>query len=100
MHIHEELNLETVTSHLTDKALINHVTPERVAMFHELVGGLSIDARTICEMILTSPNRFAGIAPKLARGKIIRILRRRKHWNWPRIWASFDEIKYSLNENP
>lgn len=65
----------------------------------EILQEMSKEAREVCEMILASPEEFAGFPPRVCRGRIYRELRNRG-WSWGKIWNSFKEIKGALNENP
>jgi hypothetical protein len=70
-------------------------SPETLLIFKELLCNLSEDTATICRIVLEAPIKFISIPPKLARAKLMGILRGRG-WTWDRIWCSFREIKKAL----
>lgn len=65
----------------------------------DIVAQWKPDCRLVVELILKTPKRYCELKPKMARGRIVRLLRR-QGWSWPRIWATFKEVKLALNETP
>lgn len=65
----------------------------------ELLQEMSTEAQEVCQIILESPEEFAGYLPKICRGHACQKLRD-YGWSWGKIWRSFKEIKGALNENP
>ena len=63
----------------------------------ELLEEMGQEAKVICKMILETPLEFAGLPPKICKGKIYKKLRS-EGWSWKKIWDSFKEIKGVLNE--
>lgn len=55
------------------------------------------DMRVIIQIILSSPEDFVQLSPKIARGKIVDILRT-YGWSWSRIWDNIRSMKSTLNE--
>ena len=59
----------------------------------------SKDCQHIANMVLKNPTHYACQPPKLARGKVVKDLRK-QGWSWPRIWSSIKNMKSTLNEIP
>jgi len=64
--------------------------------FVEIISSLPENARMVCKVILETPNEFAGIMPKIARGKVVKTMRD-LGWSWGDIWETFRIIKNALN---
>ena len=83
--------------------LSDRLTPEKVYQFRETLANLSLDSRTICDIVFNSPVEFAKLivcgSPKETRGELARILREERGWVWARIWNSFREIKITLKRS-
>lgn len=63
---------------------------------YELLDAMPEDGRNICRAILSAPEEFAGILPKMARGLVYQRMRD-QGWSWSRIWKGFHEAKAALN---
>lgn len=55
------------------------------------------DMFVIIKIILNNPTDFVELSPKIARGKIVDILRD-IGWSWSRIWDNIRLMKSTLNE--
>lgn len=68
-----------------------------IAFEENTTQSFSKDLKDIIQIILSSPEDFANLMPKHARGHLVRILKQ-KGWACSRIWDNIREIKKNINE--
>lgn len=73
-----------------------YLTPESWASFRESMERLPIDARTICDVVLSMPTDLL-MAPNSISATLTQHLRA-NGWRWQRIWTGFQDIKQLLRE--
>ena len=71
-------------------------TPLDDVEFKDQIEHLPKEARTICSMILSSPDEYTELAINEVRG-VLRQQLREKGWTWSQIWKGFREVKMFLN---
>ncbi len=64
--------------------------------FFELFDALSPDSQLIAEMILSDPVSYAKLPGKMARGLVVKNLKKEKDWTYTKCWDSLNNIKLEL----
>lgn len=87
---HPELSI----GELLEDVLPDNRTPEDLLIFKEQLEGMSVDARAVCRIIFSLPQKTVGRGGRTYLRKRLRLMQ----WTWGRVWSSFKEIKRVLNE--
>ncbi len=66
--------------------------------FEDLLNEMPSDCKLISRLILLCPEDLANYPPKIARGKVVKLLRE-EGWTWERIWGGMKEMKLYLAYN-
>ena len=72
------------------------LTTSQPKTFEMFLSELPPNSQQLVNIVLKNLNEIPDeLPPKLARGRIIQILRQ-KHWSWPKIWKTVKELKLAL----
>jgi hypothetical protein len=80
----------------------NHIQDDTIDIsfyqtpFFELFDALSPDSQSIVEMILNDPTEYAKLPGKMARGLVVKNLKKTKDWSYSRCWESLASIRLEL----
>ena len=61
-----------------------------------ILNGMSDTARELVEMVFTTPELSVNRPPKMIRGLIVQMLRK-KGWKWQVIWGTMNEVKQAIS---
>lgn len=87
---------------LIDEHHTDDPDPEQITIakeqWAELMGSLSAEAQTICELTINGDEYMETDKPRKCRGQLRWVLRD-LGWGWPSIWNRMGEIRKALNQN-